>query len=450
MDQPAICRQRTFGKYSSKAACDQQCHHHADDAVEQTTAQTSSSAADGGQLVLVGPAGCDVSDASCTPPSHAAMQQVSILRWESPAGAMSEAAPALDTGGIPVWLHTDGRCLFAALANSSQIVSYERSAPQVDAATATDGGDGDGGAAVELTLRSRVASGGKNPVYVDSRRGVLVAANYHGPDDTTAPDGAGVASFVVGADCGLTAAGWLPVHGSSTVPSRQGAAHVHSTVFDDVAPPGARGRHRLYACDLGSDAIYTIDVDGADGSLTQVQRTATTPGSGPRHLVVHPTLRVAFVVHEMGNYVAAYAIGADGRLVETQHVRTLPEEAHHHSPEGGEGGKEGFSKAAELLVAPDGTSVFASNRGYGTDATNSIAAFSVAANGSLELVDVIASGVRYPRGMELAPDGRTLVVAGQSSGDVVTFAAEGSGRLRKIRQAATGLATPSTIAFFPA
>lgn len=371
-------------------------------------------------LVLVGPAGCDVSDSKgCKQPQTSALQEISLFAWPSPSSPMTQVAPPISTNGAPIWLRTEGRCLFASLGDKSEIVSYQRTG------------------AAELSLRSRLASGGKAPVFVDSVNTVLIAANYHGPDNTTQPDGASVASFLIANDCSMTAADSVPVHGSSIVPSRQGTSHVHSTVFDDAAPE--LGQRRLFACDLGGDAIYTFDVSTSDGKLKQVQRLATTPGSGPRHLALHPTLRFAYVVHELGNYVAAFAIAADGSLTEMQRMGTLP--AHHQG---------GLSKAAEIVVAPDGTSLFASNRGYGSNDTNSIASFRIAPNGTLALVETVDAGVRYPRGMELSPSGATLVVAGQSSGNIVTFAVEGAGRLRRLREAAAGLATPATLAFFPA
>ena len=59
------------------------------------------------------------------------------------------------------------------------------------------------------------------------------------------------------------------------------------------------------------------------------------------------------------------------------------------------------SKAAEVVVTPDGASLFASNRGFGSPLTNTIAGFSIDARGLLTNVSSTASGVSYPRGVRV-------------------------------------------------
>ena len=44
----------------------------------------------------------------------------------------------------------------------------------------------------------------------------------------------------------------------------------------------------------------------------------------------------------------------------------------------------------------------------------------VAADGTLSPVQLAPTSTRYPRGMELSPDGTELLVAGQGSGNLVT------------------------------
>ena len=70
----------------------------------------------------------------------------------------------------------------------------------------------------------------------------------------------------------------------------------------------AASQAQALACDLGSDAIVSYSID-AKGAITETGRLLTSPGSGPRHVAFHPSLPVAYALHEMGNYVAVLSLG---------------------------------------------------------------------------------------------------------------------------------------------
>jgi len=91
----------------------------------------------------------------------------------------------------------------------------------------------------------------KTPVYLSVIGQSLLAANYHGSDNTTVPVGAGITAFKVSDGCALTFAGDMPTYGHSVNPARQGASHIHSVVPDPKYPG------RFYACDLGADFVIT-------------------------------------------------------------------------------------------------------------------------------------------------------------------------------------------------
>lgn len=64
----------------------------------------------------------------------------------------------------------------------------------------------------------------------------------------------------------------------------------------------------LYSADESANGIWTHSVDES-GKLTQVAFTPTPrAGSGPRHLVVHPTGKYLYVVLAKSNHVITYAI----------------------------------------------------------------------------------------------------------------------------------------------
>ena len=98
--------------------------------------------------------------------------------------------------------------------------------------------------------------------------------------------GRAVASLLVGADCALKPADAVPYNRSSVDPSRQRSSHVHTVVVDPAVPT------RIFAADLGGDAVYTLTVDLATGRLAHTGMSLAPAGSGPRHLAVHPTKRV--------------------------------------------------------------------------------------------------------------------------------------------------------------
>lgn len=101
-------------------------------------------------------------------------------------------------------------------------------------------------------------------------------------------------------------------------------------------------------------------------------------------------------------------------------------------------------------MTPDGRSVYASNRGYGSSLTNTIAGFATdASSGRLRAVGSTPSAVRFPRGMALSANASELLVAGQGSGNLVRLAVAPGGQpgaLQMLGELVGGLATPTTVA----
>ena len=357
--------------------------------------------ATGSTLTLyVGIGGCDLSDQNCTQPT-AAETAISLVRC---VGSHCDVRHVAYTPGLPSWLELShaGECLFAAQTNTNRILSF-----------VADGG--------KLTLVSDVPSGGMYPVKLDRSADskLLFVANYADGKGT----GASVASFLVNReDCSLSPAHVMAFNRTSVNPTRQQGSHIHTVIVDrDASTSTSIG---LMAADLGGDAIYALRADTADGrfSISSVSK-ASSPGAGPRHIAVHPTLRVAYVVYEMANMLGVYAIRSpDGALTPLQpplptlNVSSLP--TCIGQPQSF---SESCSKAAEVLVTPDGKSVFASNRGFGSPATNTIAGFRVdPSTGKLTAVSTTACP-RYPRGVALSSDATELLVAGQDDGSLVSL-----------------------------
>lgn len=346
-------------------------------------------------ILYVGSGGCDGTDRSC----HEQPDQARVMRafeLHADGGLVPRPALALDLGEQPVWLAAaespSGRCTFAALFGKSSVASFR---------VQSDGR--------WLPQGVGTPSGGINPVFIAPTvprdgRNFLLVANYHGPDDANSSDGAGVASFRIEEDCSLEFADAKAHGGSSVDPQRQRGAHVHAFV------PARDGL--AYACDLGMDLIFTYEVQAA-GTLQERSRTKTPAGSGPRHLVQHPSKPFVYVVCEMSQAVLVYRENGEGTLTLLQSLSLVPPGA------GGEG-----SKAAEILILPDGSAVYATNRG----AQNTVTAFAVHEEGILEQLQQLDAPA-YPRGMTLAFSGSLLLIAGQSHSEVAAYHVQPGGRL---------------------
>ena len=272
---------------------------------------------------LVGSGGCDVSAVACSPPASPLGQQVVALDG-------GHVTSNTSTPGSPSWLHMAGSCVFAAVTDTDQVASFKL------------GADG------ALTPASVLPSAGRNPVKLDTAGPILLAANYGGTG------GASVASFMFDeASCSLRAGTSVPFNRSSIDPKRQATSHVHTVVVDAAASTATTVN--LLAADLGGDAIYTLQVAFGGGDLRLLHTASTKPGSGPRHIAIHPSKRVAYCVHEMSNELSVHRIGSDGALKLIQTVSTLPN-VTVPSCVGLQLDVQPTvcSKAAEIVATPDG------------------------------------------------------------------------------------------------
>jgi len=364
-------------------------------------------------LMFVGTGNCDGEDPNCVEGPYLPEQFIRPLLVQK-NGSMS--IPTLEhlsirTLGAPVWLTTVGNglkdgCLIATVANTSEIFTYSQ---RFDGLT-----------------RRWVPSGGVNPVYasVANEGHTLLVANYHGPDNSNSSEGASVASFTIGKECHMELVDVKKHSGNSVNPTRQGGAHVHSVV-------SVRGG-LAYACDLGMDQIFTYRV-ASDGKLTLVGRTRVKAGSGPRHLVQHPSKDVVYVVSEMGQSVSSFKQIGDGEHL--QELQSIPV------------GPNPGSKAAEIAISQDGSLVFVTNRGL----DNTVSVFNTnAVSGELTLKTKVDAPV-FPRGMALIADDTILLVAGQSKTEVWSYIVSKDGGLtlaKELHSTGDGLGLPPHPATF--
>ena len=262
-----------------------------------------------------------------------------------------------------------------------------------------------------LTFLNRQSSAGADPAHlvVDKAGRNVLVANY---------TGGSVAVLPIGADGRLKPAASVVQHkGTSVDPDRQREPHAHGITLDPA-------NRFAYVADLGIDTVQIYRFDGAKGRLSGAnpKLARVRPGSGPRHVTMHPGGRFAYVINEMACTITVFGVNSrSGALVEVQTVSTLP---------AGQAVARGYS-TAEIAVHPSGRFVYGSNRGHDT-----LAVFAIdAGSGKLTLVEHEPTQGSTPRGFGIEPGGAYLLVGNQRSDSVVVFRIDaGTGALEPTGQ----------------
>lgn len=194
--------------------------------------------------------------------------------------------------------------------------------------------------------------------------------------------------------------------GSGPNAERQSGPHAHWVGFS------GDGR-MLHAVDLGADAIFVHHVDRAAGRIVATRLAyRAVAGSGPRHLVRHPRLPLAYLVAELANTVTVLRAAPDGTFVRQAEATTLPPDFR------------GTSFAAHIAVNAAGTRLYVSNRGH-----DSIAVFAIGPRGELRSLQHAACGGHWPRFFRLDERRGEVLVANQRSGGIARLALRPDGRL---------------------
>lgn len=196
-------------------------------------------------------------------------------------------------------------------------------------------------------------------------------------------------------------------HQGSGPHENQASPHVH---FADLTPD----KH-LVTCDLGTDQVVTYSLSD-EGKLTQLAAYSSAPGAGPRHIVFHPTAKIAYLMCELNSTIEVLIYDGLGHFELMQTISTLPED---HT---------GFNGTAAIRITKDGKFVYGSNRG-----NDSIAVYKTLGDASLELLEIIPTNGKTPRDFTLSPDEKHLIVVHQDSDNATVFARDAkSGRLTEL------------------
>lgn len=155
----------------------------------------------------------------------------------------------------------------------------------------------------------------------------------------------------------------------------------------------------VFVTNTTANTISQFSFDSVTGLLTPNSLEPfiqAPPGSGPRHVVKHPSLDILYFVNELSDTVTAYNFDKiTGRLTEIETLSTIPNNFNNNN-----------NTCADIHITPDGKYLYASNRGH-----NSLAIFAVNVNGALTpLGHQLVTGT--PREFEIDPTGTFIYVAG--------------------------------------
>ena len=243
-----------------------------------------------------------------------------------------------------------------------------------------------------LKFINKQSANGENPVYVSVHKNnkFVVSGNYGEGNVTvlTKNEDGSLNPFVQS----------IQFSGTSINKERQEKPHVHSANFSPK-------NDFLFLPDLGTDKIRTFKFDEKQTKpLIEANELTinTEAGGGPRHMAFHPNQKFVYSIEEMSGNIVGYAY-KNGQLSKIQSIMSNQKKADIYS-------------SADIHISPDGKFLYASNR-----VENTISMFKIAKNGILTLLGHESTYGETPRNFNLDPTGNFLIVANQSSNNIVVF-----------------------------
>ena len=187
-------------------------------------------------------------------------------------------------------------------------------------------------------------------------------------------------------------------------------------------------RH-VYATSCEEDVIVCRAFDATTGMLsTDTVTFDVDADAGPRHLVFHPSNRFLYLLNETDATIYAFAHDErSGKLKKLQISRVRPPVPSARS-----------LSASDIHITPNGQFLYAAER-Y----SNTLAAFKVnVVTGMLTPIGTYPTE-NEPRGFNIDPLGRYVLVVGRMSDGMTVYAIDGaSGALREVVKRPVGLEPP--------
>nr|CCA16974.1 conserved hypothetical protein [Albugo laibachii Nc14] len=197
---------------------------------------------------------------------------------------------------------------------------------------------------------------------------------------------------------------------TSTNKQRQEASHLHSTSWVSLQ----NGQELVYGADLGNDCVYHLRLNASAKTLEDVNNDNANVcakchlGSGPRHLAIHKTQKLAFILNELSSFIGVHEIHLlTGNIAPqaAQNISTLPSDIDGNL-------------CADIHISNCERFLYASNRGH-----NSLAAFRIDAEAKdhkyLKIIGWYPALGAIPRSFSIIED--FVIVANQDSDSLQIF-----------------------------
>jgi len=206
---------------------------------------------------------------------------------------------------------------------------------------------------------------------------------------------------------------------------RQESPHAHCVVkIDDE-------EGSLAVVDLGADRVYRVKASTYSPSIVPDAHFAAPTGSGPRHLLLHPTKPLSFLLLELSNELLVLSKDLSKIIQKISLLNPPADTVNDPSCE--------IQAAAHLAISDNGEFVLCSNRGK----VNNVIVFEISGKGEqLEFVDFVETG-SFPRYFELIED-QFLVIANQKSNNLMVHHFD-KGKIDKTPVATLDLPSPVCI-----
>lgn len=200
----------------------------------------------------------------------------------------------------------------------------------------------------------------------------------------------------------------------------------------------------VYAGNLGVDKVLQFSQDKQTGALTPIGEgfASTAAKTGPRHIAFSPNGKFLYVVGELSGSVTGYAIDPHtGALTEVSLAEGVPESLGLARGEARSAANNDLKDdptpriwAADIRLSPDGTLLYITER-----TTSSVSAFKVdPQNGGLSFIGNYPLEEKQPRNIAFFPSGKWLLVTGEKSQTVGSYAIGENGSLKRVGEAPAG------------
>ena len=177
----------------------------------------------------------------------------------------------------------------------------------------------------------------------------------------------------------------------------------------------------LHVVDLGTNSCYMYLIKDKNGEMISSPKLLSTVfldnEAGPRHIAIHPSLSLFYILNELNNTVSICRYEFDEKEEKCSFkilnsYNTLPEDYN------------GESFAAAIKLSNNGKFLYASNRGH-----DSISIFSIDEKGILSLITNESTRGKAPRDFIIHPTKPWIIVLNQDTDNGSVFKIKEDGTL---------------------